>query len=178
MVEFFASIFQRADSAELKGSSTKLPEFKDMKVCTASTSCPNCNGIRYSIYDNRTILMLPQPTSTGKSYAYSSDQPRSVKTDETLTTDLPEIQKGLRYASLGSGIDDFEESKRVLFTPYFHTRLQYYGNDPALVTDLWRNGSGTSRRFDCNLQGPPPKNPLPFALKAAKPRGSQSGRRG
>jgi len=161
-MEIFASIFQRADSAELKSTSSKVPEFKDMKVCKTSPICPNCNGIRYSIYDNRTILMLPQPTSTGKAYSYSSDEPRNVQDLEELTIDLEEIQKGLHYASLGSGIDNFEESKTVLFTPHFHTRLQYYGNDPALVMDLWKSsGSG---RFECNLQGPPPKNSVPALI--------------
>ena len=174
MMEIFASIFQRADSAELKSSTSKVPEFNDMKVCKTSPICPNCNGIRYSIYDNRTILMLPQPTSTGKAYSYSSDEPRNVKDLEELTIDLEEIQKGLHYASLGSGIDNFEESKKVLFTPQFHTRLQYYGNDPALVMDLWkssdssdstsRSASSGSSRFECNLQGPPPKNPVPTLL--------------
>ncbi|CAK9048819.1 unnamed protein product [Durusdinium trenchii] len=162
VVEFFSSIFQRADSAELKGSSTKVPEFDHMELCKSSSICPNCNGIRYSVYDNRTILMLPQPTKTGKSYAYTSDAPRMVKDDEKLETNLTEIQKGLRYAILGSGIDDFEESKKVLFTPSFHTRLQYFGNDPALVTDLWKSSSST--RFECNLQGPPPKNSVPALI--------------
>ena len=175
MMEIFASIFQRADSAELKSTSSKVPEFKDMKVCKTSPICPNCNGIRYSIYDNRTILMLPQPTSTGKAYSYSSDEPRNVKDLEQLTIDLEEIQKGLHYASLGSGIDNFEESKKVLFTPHFHTRLQYYGNDPALVMDLWKSDSSDSSdsrsasssgssRFECNLQGPPPKNSVPALI--------------
>ena len=133
-----------------------------MQVCKTSPICPNCNGIRYSIYDNRTILMLPQPTSTGKAYSYSSDEPRNVKDLEQLTIDLEEIQKGLHYASLGSGIDNFEDSKKVLFTPYFHTRLQYYGNDPALVMDLWKTSAPS--RFECNLQGPPPKNSVPALI--------------
>ena len=197
MVEIFAKIFQRADSAELKSHSAEVPHFKDTKLCKKSPACWNCNGIRYAKYADRTIVMLPQPKSTGKHYAYDADKPREVKNDEELLTDEKEIEKGLRYASLGSGIDDFEESKKVFFTPYLHTRLQYFGNDPALVVDLWKSnspngrndgrlsaansastsssGSSGSSGFACNVRGPPPQNRVPDLL-GAKRRSRQFGK--
>lgn len=200
MVEIFSQIFQRADAAELKSqksqkmsrksaessesdsksteSSEEIPEiprFKDTKLCQKSPTCWNCNGIRYAKYADRTIVMLPQPNSTGKHYAYNADKPREIQNDEKLQIDEKEIEKGLRYASLGSGIDDFEESKKVFFTPRLHTRLQYFGNDPALVVDLWKSksspgrlgpdGSGSSSGSSaCNVRGPPPQNRVPELL--------------
>ena len=172
MVEIFAKIFQRADSAELKSHSAEVPHFKDTKLCKKSPACWNCNGIRYAKYADRTIVMLPQPKSTGKHYAYDADKPREVKNDE----------------------EDFEESKKVFFTPYLHTRLQYFGNDPALVVDLWKSnpngpngrngrlsansgstsssssGSSGSSGFACNVRGPPPQNRVPDLLGAKRSR--------
>jgi len=208
VVEIFSQIFQRADAAELKSqksqkmsrksaessesdsksteSSEEIPEiprFKDTKLCKKSPTCWNCNGIRYAKYADRTIVMLPQPNSTGKHYAYNADKPREIQNNEKLQIDEKEIEKGLRYASLGSGIDDFEESKKVFFTPRLHTRLQYFGNDPALVVDLWKSkssgrldsspgpdGSGSSSGSSaCNVRGPPPQNRVPELLGFATP---------
>ena len=40
------------------------------------------------------------------------------------------------------GVDDFEGSRDVFFTPDLHARLEYFGfvgGQPALVVDLWNS---------------------------------------
>ena len=84
----------------------------------------SCSGIRFTSYNSKRILMMPEA---------SKDQ---AQTD-----------RGIRFAMLGGGVDDFSSSEKVIFTPGFHTRLQYFGSDPKIVMHLWTSSQDASKDF-------------------------------
>ena len=122
LLRIFAKLFQRADAAELASKREEPKKLQEMEKCKKEDCRPgeasggSCSGIRFTSYNKKRILMMPDAgTADG-------------------------ADRGLRFAMLGGGVDDFSNSEKVIFTPGFHTRLQYFGYDPQVVMHLWTKG--------------------------------------
>ena len=142
LIRIFAKLFQRADAAQLASRHEEPKTLKDMAECN-SEECPtdsgehgsryDCVGIRYTTYNTKKLVLLPQKSHTGMAYYYDGDKP----TEKGLHVNESRSDSGLRFAMLGGGVDDFSASAKVIFTPGLHTKLQYFGDDPAIVMQLW-----------------------------------------
>ncbi|CAE7035091.1 unnamed protein product [Symbiodinium sp. CCMP2592] len=127
LLRIFAKLFQRADAAELSSRREEPKKLSELSICKTEDCRPgeaesnSCSGIRFTSYNGKRILMMPPAIA-------DSDDERA--------------ERGLSFAMLGGGVDDFSNSEKVIFTPGFHTRLQYFGYDPKIVMHLWTSDSG------------------------------------
>ena len=141
LLRIFAKLFQRADAAELSSKREEPKKLQELTICKKEDCRPgeakaesnSCSGTRFTSYNGKRILMMPN--SAGSAAATVA------------------AERGLSFAMLGGGVDDFSNSEKVIFTPGFHTRLQYFGYEPRIVMHLWTSESSDSGEEDGDGDG-------------------------
>ncbi|CAJ1441179.1 unnamed protein product [Effrenium voratum] len=162
LLEIMAALFLRADDAELKSKQLKdPPSWDEINKCTVN-NCHSCQEQRYFTYNGKKVLVLPQPSKTGRYFTYQANEPRVMTPNEVPRVEKDMVQRGLRFAGLAAGLYDYKQTEKVLFTPHLHMRLQYFGNDPAVVMNLW--GLDADNASDGCEGGPNPRNVIPAKL--------------
>eukprot|EP00440_Ansanella_granifera_P014145 gb/GFBE01015371.1/.p1 GENE.gb/GFBE01015371.1/~~gb/GFBE01015371.1/.p1 ORF type:complete len:961 (+),score=181.51 gb/GFBE01015371.1/:1-2883(+) len=159
LLDIIAALFERTYEAGVLAENSSGPlSYANTTACSPK-ACQNCLGMRWAMFEDRPMLMWPQPELTGASYSYPSETPRPLESLDELRVNKDAINDALRFACLGTGLDNFGKTGKFLFTPHLHNRLRYIGSDPAMVIGLWESDLKRAVEDHVQCQGlPMPKN--------------------
>eukprot|EP00928_Gymnodinium_smaydae_P040736 TRINITY_DN275_c0_g2_i1.p1 TRINITY_DN275_c0_g2~~TRINITY_DN275_c0_g2_i1.p1 ORF type:complete len:946 (+),score=98.92 TRINITY_DN275_c0_g2_i1:116-2953(+) len=128
VLNLVAAQFALAEQESLVSSNSPLPNVSTISSCVPSECNANvCPRYHYTSYMGEPILF---------------DDPSVDLKDEAR------VNRGLRYAGILAGIENFTALEHTLFTPLVHTRFRYHGADPSLTTLLWKSGSGKDKKWN------------------------------